>query len=158
MRKIFVLSFMLIAGLSARADVTQLRIEALSGAESVHALSLIGKMVVGADELCLFDTAGVNLGCTPLRQIGKIVFLEDEPWGTEQVQSPTIQVYPNPTQNSLFIRGVEGTQTVRIFSMQGGLMLSAEAANGEAQLYVGGLQSGTYLLQIGAQVVKFIKE
>lgn len=157
MRKIIVLSIMLIAVLSAQADVTRLRIEALSGAESAHALAVIGKMVVGAEELCLFDTAGVNLGCTPLRQIGKIVFLEDEPWGTEQVQSPTIQVYPNPTQNSLFIRGVEGTQTVRIYSLQGQPVASAVVTGGGADIYVGDLPNGTYLLQVGAQVLKVIK-
>ena len=158
MKKIIVLSWMLIAVLTAQAEVTRLRIEALSGGESVQTLAAIGKMVVGAEELCLYDTAGVNLGCTPLRQIGKIVFLEDEPWGFEDVTAPSIQVYPNPTQNSLFVRGIEDMQTVRIYTLQGQPVTSVVVTDGGADIFVGNLPNGTYLLQIGAQVVKFIKD
>lgn len=161
MRKIRAfLSFflMLISAFSVHAEVTHLHIESISGSESMRVLALIGKMVIGSDSICLYDTDGVNLGCTPLRQVGRIVFLNEEPLDVETPQSPAIRVFPNPTHDCLLIQGLEGTQTVRMYSLQGQPVLSAEAAEGEASLFVGTLPQGTYLLQVGAQVVKIIKE
>ena len=157
MRKNLLILLLLMA-VSVRADVTHMRVESLTGAEQHFAVARIGKIMFVNDVMEFRDKAGQLLGSTPAGQIAKIVFVEHGEEAIENVSSPAIQIFPNPAQESLCVLGIEDMQTVRIFSMQGGLMLSAEAANGEAQLYVGGLQSGTYLLQIGAQVVKFIKE
>lgn len=157
MRKFIIISWLLIAVMNAQSEVSRLRIEALSGAESVQALALIGKLVIDAEELCLYDTEGFNLGCTPFNQIGKIVFLEDEPSEFDEVVTPTIHVFPNPAKNTLFIQGIEGTLNVRVYTLQGKPVQSAMVTDGGADIFVGNLPKGTYLLQVGAQVVKFIK-
>ena len=156
-RKLLLLPLWLLMAFSARADVSHMHIELLSGGEEQFALAQIGKIMFADNMMNLYDNSGALLGCTPVGQIEKIVFFDKEQ-AVDNVAVSSIQVFPNPTQESLFIRGIEGTQTVRIFSMQGQLMQSAEAMDGEANLQVGGLQKGTYLLQIGAQVVKFIKD
>lgn len=145
--------------LCAQAEVTHLRIETLFGMEQQSALATIGKLVIGTNELCLYDKKGDWLGCTSLAQVGSIFFYEgsDIPSSLNEAATPTIQVFPNPAQDALFIRGVQGEQTVRLFSLQGQLILSAIITNGEAVLPVGSLQNATYLLQIGAQIVKIIK-
>lgn len=157
MRKILLFPLMLLMALVAQAQATHLSIEKLSGAEEVSALAAIGKIVFDKEGLRLYDKAGTELGRTPFDQIGKIVFTEQStPTPVREVERPTIQV--SFEGETLFIRGIEGKQTVRIFNMNGQQMLSAVSANGEAQLAVGGLHDGTYLLQVGAQVVKFIKK
>ena len=66
----------------------------------------------------------------------------------------TYLVYPNPTQEVLHIQGATDTTPLRIYTMEGKLVTSAE---GQA-IDVKSLTNGTYLLQIGTQVARFIKE
>lgn len=157
MRKAFLLPLMLLMALVAQAQAMHLSIEKLSGAEEMSALAAIGKIVFDKNGMCLYDKEGTELGRTPFDQIGKIVFSEQStPTTVRELECPTIQV--SFDQETLYIRGIAGRQTVRIFSMNGQQMQSAVTADGEAQLPVGGLHNGTYLLQVGAKVVKFIKK
>ena len=70
----------------------------------------------------------------------------------EDVESDAIVVYPNPTQDVLYVKGAENT-ILRVYDMQGQLLQTAEGD----RLTVSSLSTGTYLLQIGTQVVRFIK-
>jgi myo-inositol-hexaphosphate 3-phosphohydrolase len=63
-----------------------------------------------------------------------------------------VVVYPNPTQDILMIQGIE-EQALRVFDLQGRLL---KTENG-TQMNVSNLAEGTYLLQVGTQVVRFIK-
>jgi hypothetical protein len=67
-------------------------------------------------------------------------------------------VYPNPTQSQLVVQGIEAQHVVRVFSMQGQLLITAVADANTATVNVSGLQTGSYLLQVGAEIVKFIKQ
>ena len=157
-RKILLLPLVLCLALAVRAEVTHLKIEFLVEAEMERALSVIGKIVFDDEEMCLFDKEGIEMGCTPFAQINKILFVEEATTSVNEQSGSLIQVFPNPAQEMLVVRGVEGPQIVRIYSLNGQIAQSATAVDREAQLHVGTLQNGTYLLQIGAQVVKFIKE
>lgn len=149
---------MLCMAWTSSAEEALMKIEFMAGYES-FSLASIGKITFDNNMMILWDNAGNELGSTSLDLIDKIEFIgDDQTTSITDVSTPGIQVFPNPTQGTLFIRGVEGQQTVRIFNMQGQVLQSALSTDGEANLPVGGLQSGTYLLQIGAQVVKFIKE
>lgn len=162
-KKLLLLPLLLwaVTALGQSEALTTLRIELLYGGEMEHVLATIGKITfnVEAKEMCLSNKKGVEMGCTSLHMIGKIVFTSDgAPTDLAAAESGTIQIFPNPTQDMLCVHGIEGEQMVRIFDMQGRLMQSASALEGEAQLQVGSLPAGTYLLQLGAQVVRFIKE
>lgn len=142
------------------AQAIDLKIVPLEGPEQQYAVSQIGKITFADDVMYLFDQSGEPLGSTPVSQVGKIVFGpgQIEPTSLDEADLLTLQVFPNPTREILIVRGLEGSQTVRIYSIQGHLIQSLMTRNGEANLHVGGLQNGTYLLQVGAQVVKFIKD
>lgn len=156
-RHIFLFPLLMMT-MMVHAEVTHMHVELLSGEEH-FAIAQIGKITFANDLMNLYDNDGELLGTTPVKQIAKIVFQEDAATAIGDVAEPqSLLLYPNPTQECLFIRGLEGTQTVRIYNMQGQLLQSAIATDGEASLPVGGLQNGTYLLQAGAQVMKFIKE
>ena len=158
MRKILLLPFMLMTVLAAQAEVTSLRVETLSGGELTSSLAQIGKIVMGENEVLLYDKSGAQIGSTPFSQFGKIVFYDDGSEAIDNVVAPTVAVFYDATLQYLFVRGIEGQQVVRVYSANGQLLQSANATNGEAVMHVDGLQNGAYLLQAGAQVVKFIKE
>lgn len=159
MRKILLLPFVLMTALAVQAGVNHLRVEMLSGSELTSALAQIGKIVLGEDDILLYDRSGAQIGSSPYSQLNKIVFYDDGSMaGINDVADPSLQVFYDATRESLFVRGMEGQQTVRVYSVNGQMIQSANAENGEAIMHVGGLQNGTYLLQVGAQIVKFIKD
>ena len=126
-------------------------VEHRSGADLLQDISLIGKWVFVGEDLQLLDKQGNTLAVEPLADIKKITFSVST--ATENVQTNAILVYPNPTHDMLMIQGIEA-QTLRVYDMQGRLL---KVENG-TQVSVGNLAEGTYLLQIGTQVVRFIKK
>lgn len=130
-----------------------LLVEHRSGADLLQDVAKIGKWIYVGDNLQLLDKSGNVLATEPLANIKKITFsISGEVTATEDVVANTILVYPNPTQDILMIQGVE-EQPLRVYDLQGRLL---QTENG-TQISVGNLAEGTYLLQIGTQVVRFIK-
>lgn len=138
---------------SLRIMAVDLLVEHCSGANLLQDVAVIGKWVYVDENLILVDKAGEVLAVEPIRNIKKITFSSDEDMAVDNVSSETIVVYPNPTQDILMIKGVD-YQTLRVYDMQGRL-LKVESGS---QINVSSLAEGTYLLQIGTQVVRFIKK
>ena len=159
-RKILLLPLVLIVTLMARAEATHLKVVPLIGVEQQYALTQIGKITFAEGVMFLYDKMGVQLGSTPVNQVGKIVFGEgpQTPTSLDETGVKSVQVFPNPTQEMLIVRGLQGAQILRIYNVQGQLMQSVVTNGDDVNLRVSGLQDGTYLLQVGAEIVKFIKK
>jgi hypothetical protein len=120
----------------------------------VQDIALIGKWVFVDTDLQLLDKQGNVLATEPLANVRKIVFSNESiNTALEKVEQGTIVVYPNPSQDILYIQGIE-EQTLRIFNMQGNMLQTTVGT----QVSVSDLPVGTYLLQIGTQVIRFIKQ
>lgn len=151
MKKIF-LFFAFVCSLQVMA--LNLVVEHRSGAELLQDIALIGKWVYVGDDLQLLDKAGNVLATEPLANIKKITFaISGAQTAVEDVQSSNIVVYPNPTQDVLMIQGIEA-QPLRVYDLQGRMLKNENGT----QVQVTDLLEGTYLLQIGTQVVRFIKK
>ena len=146
--------FLCIIFCSLQTMATNLVIEPRSGTEKMQDIALIGKLVFVEDSIRLLDKEGNILATESIANIKNIQFATS---GTNTDVNDTlvntILVYPNPTQDVLMIQGAE-SQTLRVFNLQGSLLLT-QWGN---QISVGNLPDGTYLLQIGTQVVRFIKK
>ena len=128
-------------------------VEHRSGADLLKDIALIGKWVYEGDNLQLLDKEGNVLATEALANIRRITFSTSGPvTNVENVDSNSILVYPNPTQDVLMIQGIEA-QALRVYDLQGRLLVQEEGT----QVNVNHLAEGTYLLQIGTQVVRFIK-
>ncbi len=149
-QKILVLALAVLCSMPILA--TNLVIERYAGAEMVQDIALIGKWVFMDTNLQLLDKEGNVLATEPLANVRKIVF-SNEFTALDNVEKGSIVVYPNPTQDVLYIQGIEA-QILRIFNMQGNMLQTTEGT----QVSVSHLPTGTYLLQIGTQVVRFIKQ
>ena len=151
-QKIVLLAIAILCGMNVLA--TNLVIERYAGAEMVQDIAVIGKWVFVDTNLQLLDKEGNVLATEPLDNVRKIVFSNESiTTALENVENGTIIVYPNPTQDVLYIQGIEA-QTLRVFNMQGSMLQTTEST----QVSVSHLPTGTYLLQIGTQVVRFIKQ
>ena len=151
MKHTFILICIILCSLQTMA--TNLVIEHRSGAEVLQDIAIIGKCLVVGENIQLLDKSGNVLAIEPLANIKQITFATA---GISEDVNDTIVnaivVYPNPTQDVLMIQGAE-SQTLRVYNLQGSLLLT-QWGN---QISVGNLPDGTYLLQIGTQVVRFIK-
>ena len=131
--------------------------EKTDGTEQSHNVSLIGKWLFVDRDLLLIDKEGNLLASEPVLNIRKIVFLDGkDATGNLPPLSKTdntIVVYPNPTYDILHVEGADD-HTIRIYNTQGLLLKKATGK----QINVSNLHTGTYLLQIGTQVVRFIKQ
>ena len=151
-QKFLVLLMALLCSMQVMA--TSIVVERVTGANMVQNIALIGKWVFMDTNLQLLDKEGNVLATEPLANVRKIVFSNESITTTlENVENGTIIVYPNPTQDVLYIQGIEA-QTLRVFNMQGSMLQTTEST----QVSVSHLPTGTYLLQIGTQVVRFIKQ
>ena len=92
--------------------------------------------------------------------IRRIVIFDDNEGNTVNTEDNllSISVFPNPTQEMLYVDGINAGETIRIFSLDGQMLLSSTAGNDTLSLSVASLTNGVYLLQIGTEIVKFIKQ
>ena len=150
MKHIFILICVLLCSLQTMA--TNLVLEPREGALVQKDIAIIGKLVFVNDCIRLLDKSGNILTTEAIANIKKIHFASSTT-DVNDTLANTILVYPNPTQDVLMIQGTE-SQTLRVYNLQGSLLLT-QWGN---QISVSNLPDGTYLLQIGTQVVRFIKK
>lgn len=83
----------------------------------------------------------------------KILFAETET-GIDEMEISSVYVYPNPVVNTLYIQGVEEGTLLEVYNLAGKTLLQEKGV----ELNVTSLPSGTYILRIDQQYVKFIKK
>lgn len=148
----FILLVMLCCSMQLMA--TNLVLQKTDGTQQLQDIAVIGKWIFVEDDLQLLGHDGTILAQEPIKNVRKITLINSEDLSaTENIAIPNIVVYPNPTQDVLLVKGVE-LQTLRVFDLQGRLLKTTD----DAQVTVSDLASGTYLLQVGTQVVRFIKQ
>ena len=124
------------------------------GSQQLQDIAKIGKWVFTEETLQLIDKDGNVLAIEPIAEVKKIIFsISNSETTTENVAIKSIVVYPNPTQDILHIAGIT-PQTLRVFDLQGRLLI----IDNSTQVNVSNLNTGTYLLQVGTQVIRFIKQ
>ena len=153
MKHTFILICVILCSLQTMA--TNLVLEPRSGKEVSKDIAKIGKLVFVEGNIQLLDKYGNILATESIANVKKICFAPPTEIDTDvnDTFANTILVYPNPTQDILMIQGAE-SQMLRVYNLQGSL-LQTEWGN---QIAVSHLPVGTYLLQIGTQVVRFIKK
>ena len=155
-RKFLILPF-LMWSMSLMAEKS-LTVESLSGQDKQFAVSLIGQIKFDNRVMYLYDKSHTELGHTAVSDISTITFKEGQQTSISETAVSSVNIYPNPTQDALVINGLRDVQTVRVYDLQGKLLLSVQAQSDNTEVNVSNLPQGDYLLQVGAEIVKFIKQ
>ena len=137
-----------------------LTIHPLAGNAMQTALVSVGKVVYWHDSLYVFDCAGYAVYHEALAKIRRVDYSSDQlPTDISSAENTKVQVvaYPNPTQGQLMVQHAEG-DLVRIYALQGELLLTAPLYEGSATIDVSHLPAGTYLLLAQNGVFQFIKQ
>ena len=96
-----------------------------------------------------FTMTGQNVTVTPVYD-GTTV-------GLEESKVVSISIYPNPTVDVIYVKGLDANVGYKIVDVMGRVLLSDSNYNGES-INVASLPAGVYLLQSANAVVKFIKK
>ena len=153
--KKFILFVSLLCSLPIMAD--RLTIHRYLGDNRTADIATIGKMIFVDNDLQLIDHSGYQLGeVEAMENVRKITFTEEPPTptATDNAQGNKLVVYPNPTHDVLCVQGVEDNATLRIYSIEGQLLTTVQGTH----IFVSDLPAGTYLLQVGVQVIRFVKQ
>ena len=147
-----ILSLVIIACCCTQLIAAKLVITPYSNATLAQDIHAIGKWVFVGNDLQLLDKEGNLLASEAVANIRKITFSHSET-AVEDAPHTDIIIYPNPAHNILIIKGIE-SQLLRVYDIQGKMILREHGT----EVHVSHLATGTYLLQIGTQVVRFIKQ
>ena len=162
MKRIHYLLFALLFPLMSMCadEYYAIKVEKLNGQEYSQAFALVGRLEFTNDSMYLVSTEGQILGRELRTDVHKIVFGND----TTSLAIPSvemdskIQIYPNPVQQSLIIKGVQKNETIRIFTLNGMVMTTAKVYDELTSIDVSNLPVGQYLLQVNTQIMKLIKQ
>lgn len=123
----------------------------------VQALRTIGSLQFsdGMAKLILKDSKTVELG-----ELSEISYISFAPVDENQLSTSvadnkaiTITAYPNPVADHLHVEGVAEGETIRLFTSDGRLV---KVVN-DADIDMGGMPKGVYILQAGKAVAKIFK-
>ena len=162
MKRFLFLLGMLVLVISAQA-VPSLVVKPLSGKECITALGSIGKVVYSGDSLYVYDVAKNVVFSDLLANVQHIRFSDEQPSTPTQVENTQtndglqVKVYPNPTQDVLMVEHAQG-DVLRLYSMDGRLVVTQAVENGSAQVDMAELPTGNYLLLSGNQSFQVIKQ
>ena len=115
----------------------------------------IGRIVIQNGQLQLIAPDGSILMQETINNVRSIVFKKQPatPTGIPDNNTNPIRIYPNPTQDKLFITNAEEIHYT-VYGCNGERLLDGT----EAVVNVQALPAGTYLLQVNNQFTKFIKQ
>ena len=143
--------------------VPSLVVKPLSGKECITALGNIGKVVYSGDSLYVYDAAQNVVFSDLLINVQHIRFSDEQPSTPTSVENTQgnnalqVKVYPNPTQDILMVENAQG-DVLRLYSLDGRLLVTQAIENGSAQVNVAELPTGNYLLLSGNQSFQVIKQ
>lgn len=158
--KLTIACLLLSVGMAIKAEHL-LQVVPMTGVENEYVIGQIGKITFDDGVMYLLSHDGTELGSTAVNEINKIIFSEKDefPTGTEVVNAAgQMRIYSIPSQDAIVVSGIQNAQSARIFSLSGQIIQTVPMQSGKNTISVSGIQNGTYLLQVGAEVVKFIKQ
>ncbi|MGB5982822.1 MAG: T9SS type A sorting domain-containing protein [Nonlabens sp.] len=75
----------------------------------------------------------------------------------QEISNVRLKLYPNPTDKSLYVSGLDAERTYKVFNLQGSLVLEGLISN-ETEISVENLSQGLFILKVdGHSAVKFSK-
>lgn len=158
MKRKLIIPCLLFVAIAAMAQ-TSLIVKPLTGEEQSTALSTIGYIKMTPESLLVYSYGDVLLFQTAIKDINYLHFGSSEvATSFENVQVTTsCRVYPNPTQDMLTIDNANCDKAY-IFDISGRLLQTTSVEGDHSSINVNSLPSGEYLLFLGNQTVKFLKQ
>ena len=161
MKKVLLLSSFAILGFGSLCAEMSLVVKPLSGAQSVTALTKMGKVVYSGDYLIVYDNDGSVIYRALFSEVQHVRYLDEAgPDITVEVEEGdefmSVVAYPNPTSDVLYVDNADG-DCVRLYSVDGRLLEIVQLNDGSVSIDMSDYSAGTYVLVSGNRVFNVIK-
>lgn len=167
-KKIFLLGIvLLLIGRLSAAEVPCLVTVSADGTKNAYALTGVQRIQIAISPALTLDPGIDYLPATmtvkrksaaDVTRITCISFAVTEPSGITNTQAASVFVFPNPVQSTLTINGVDADSKIDLYSVTGALVQSIFAQENAIDVDVSSLPQGTYMLRVGEQTIKFVKQ
>ena len=162
MKKVLLLLFFAILGFGSLCAEMSLVVQPLLGAQTVKALTKVGKVVYSGDYLIVYDNDGSVVYRALFSEVQHVRYSDEagqeDPVEVEEGDEfMSVVAYPNPTADILNVKNAEG-DVIRIYSFEGRLVQTVAVVDGQAFIDMSVYSSGTYILVSGTQVFNVIKK
>lgn len=150
--------FVIVVGMalqtSAQTSAVSLVVTMTDGEEVVYQLTEGSHLSFEEGTSLIIDDGSGDSETLPLSNIRKIVC--SELTGTDEQAHTRLQLFPNPSRNHFYIKGLSHDGFARIYTLDGRLLKSFVAKEG-MMIDIHELNSGMYLLHINGQTLKLMK-
>ncbi len=160
-KKIFLLGIvLLLIGRLSAAEVPCLVTVSADGTKNAYALTGVQRIEFGGPKcaLCPVYMVVARKGGAGIGDVTCISFAVTEPSGITNTQALSVFVFPNPVQSTLTVNGVDADSKIELYSVTGALVQSIFAQENATDVDVSSLPQGTYMLRVGEQTIKFVKQ
>ncbi|MBQ6082838.1 MAG: T9SS type A sorting domain-containing protein [Bacteroidales bacterium] len=153
MKKLLI-TIMMIAGFvgSIMAQDVNFTIMKTDGTTATHTMSSDAKIYYSDTQLFLKSNGEtVSYDLSSLR---KAYFSIND--NTNEIENQQLAIYPNPANDVLNINNLSENQLVIIYSINGEIIKEINVL-GNAQINIGDLNPGMYIINVGDMFTKFVK-
>lgn len=134
-------------------------IEYLSAQKQKYELDKLGYLELGGNDMIVRDKSGNLLYKARIGDVKKVVISDlEETTKADDIADMSMVVYPNPSMDELFVEGMHVGDVLRVYTMDGVLVKVQEVEDEVTLIDVGEFAVGSYLIQSGDNIVKFVKE
>ena len=154
-RGLLLIAFVLGLFFRLAAQSTQIVVFLNDGVEQIYHLTEADRLYFEDNtKLVIEEVDTKSTVAIPLADIRKITC--DEYVGTNEIQDQDVAILPNPVNDIFMLRNLTGTQNVSIYALDGRLVKSFEATEGQS-VSVNELSVGLYLVKTQSCTLKMIK-
>lgn len=141
----------------AFADLkTELTVVEFGSNSTVYKIDESGELTFEEKFLVIKENGNSEAKKLTLENISKLLIKEASAVNDLNSDSQSISLYPNPASSEIFISGIEGRQTVEIYSISGVLVMKSVVENGSA-ININNLRQGVYIVKVDGKTVKLCK-
>ena len=124
-----------------------------------YELTRLGYLELDGKDMIVRDKSGNLLYKAPIGDVKKVVLSDlDERTKVDNIADMSMVVYPNPTMDELFVQGMQVGDVLRVYTVDGVFVKEQNVESEVTLVNVSDLAVGSYLIQSGDNIVKFIKE
>lgn len=141
----------------AFADLkTELTVVEYNSASHVYKIDESGEVSFEEKSIVIKESEKSDAVKLSLGNVSKLFIKELSAANNLSSDSQSISLYPNPATSEFFISGIEGKQTVEIYSISGILVMKSTVENGSA-IKISNLRQGIYIVKVEGKTVKLCK-
>lgn len=136
---------------------TNIIVSLLNGNEYVNELSKATRITFANDSISIRSSLEVdNSMMFSLANVSKLFFAENTVTRVKDVEDCSILMCPNPVYDYFTLKGIQGENSLSIYSIMGTEMLRKQYKSGE-YVDVSWLKPGSYIIRVGNCLGKFTK-